>query len=117
MDNLLDKMIGLENSYKNNLLEVSQVLGEKMDRKDMDPFRTHLEGRLKALKALLEKTSGSGGGDGEGDGEPAIYRKPLLGYRCVTCDKKVYPMLGEPVASIPASGFMPGLNTLRPYLG
>jgi len=114
MDNLLKKMVDLEGSYKDNLMEVSHILSDKMDKKDMDPFKTHLENRLKSLKSLLEKTGPSEHHGGESN-DPSIYRKPLLGYRCITCDKKVYPTLGDPVASIPASGFMPGLSTLRPY--
>lgn len=115
MDGLLKKMIDIEVGYKNNLGEISGLLADKMDRKDMDPFRTHLENRLKSLKSLLEKTSGSCGGANGGADDAAIMRKPLLGFKCVSCDKQAYPVPGEPVASIPASGFMPGLSTLRPY--
>merc|ERR1712173_481074 len=47
--------------------------------------------------------------------EAAVFRKPLLGYKCVSCDKVTLPRPGAPVASIPVSGNLPHMRTIRPF--
>lgn len=116
IDNLLQNVVDMEGKYRDNLTELFSNLGGKMDKSEMDPFRNHLESRLKALTSLLEKTNSVGGmyQNVEAD-QAAVFRKPLIGYKCVSCSKDAKPQISEPVASIPSGGFMPGSNHLRPY--
>ena len=80
-----------------------------------DAFRRGLEARLKSLKLLLESTRQEEHSGGDCSGDAALFRKPLMGYKCVTCDKVTFPEPGFPVASIPVTGSLPHMHTIRPY--
>lgn len=112
---LLGKMLEVEQNWQTSLEQTNAKLQNTVNSDEMKSFRKGLEDRLKALKSLLEQTQTSTFEHGDHTDEAAIYRKPLLGYKCVSCDKVTLPVPGQPVASIPVSGNLPHMHTIRPY--
>lgn len=74
------------------------TMNSKMDKTELDPFKTQLEGRLKALKKLLEITKNEEANAG-GPDQDAFFRKPMIGYQSVAYDAQQFGQV--PHASIP----------------
>lgn len=115
LEGLVTNMLEVEESWKQSLEQTNTRLKKTLNSDDMDAFRRGLEMRLKSLKTLLETTRQEETTGGDCAGDSALYRKPLMGFKCVTCDKVTFPEPGFPVASIPVSGSLPHMNTIRPY--
>jgi len=116
LEGLVGKMLEVEESWKTSLDQTNARLKKTLNSDDMDAFKRSLESRLKSLKTLLESTRHEEGEHAtECSGDAALFRKPLMGYKCVTCDKVTFPTPGFPVASIPVQGNLPHMNTIRPY--
>ena len=117
LSGVLSQMLEVEQNWKSSLDQTNDRLKNSMNSSEMNEFKSSLEGRLKNLKVLLERsqTMESNYEHGDCTDTAAVFRKPLLGYKCVSCDKVTYPMPGAPVASIPASGNLPHMRTIRPF--
>jgi len=117
LSGVLSQMLEVEQNWKSSLDQTNDRLKNSMNSSEMNEFKSSLEGRLKNLKVLLERsqTMESSYEHGDCTDTAAVFRKPLLGYKCVSCDKVTYPMPGAPVASIPASGNLPHMRTIRPF--
>lgn len=115
LEGLVATMVEQEESWKSSLDQTNARLKKCLNSDDMDAFRRGLEARLKSLKLLLESTRQEEHSGGDCSGDAALFRKPLMGYKCVTCDKVTFPEPGFPVASIPVTGSLPHMHTIRPY--
>jgi len=115
INRILTDMMELETNWKLVINDTQDSLKMAMSSKDMELFKKNLESRLKTLKNLLETTRAQETRDQGTNDSTAVFRKQLLGYRCVTCDKDTLPVAGDPVASIPLSGHLPHIDTIRPY--
>merc|ERR1711881_104845 len=116
INRILNEMVELESNWKTSLDQTRDSMKNAMSSADMDAFKKSLEARLRTLKNLLEtsRTQETTETFGHGD-QAAGFRKPLLGYKCVSCDRMTLPVPGDPVASIPLSGHLPHMHTIRPY--
>ena len=116
MNDLIVQVANQEKLANEMFRQNEEAMSNKLEQGDLAPFQINLENRLLSLKKLLEKTKHAEGDANVQESEySALARKPMLGYKCVTCDKVTYPMPGDPVASIPMSGTMPHLATIRPF--
>lgn len=118
LSGVISQMLEVEQNWKSSLDQTNDRLKNSMNSNEMNEFKSSLEGRLKNLKVLLERSQTMESSYEHGDctdTAAAVFRKPLLGYKCVSCDKVTYPMPGAPVASIPVSGNLPHMRTIRPF--
>ncbi|XP_041362926.1 glutamine-rich protein 2-like [Gigantopelta aegis] len=108
---ILDKLSGNEDSWKDALKALENDIDGKMDRMELDSLKNWLERRLKALNKKIEQSSG-----GWTDDDAAGLRKQLLmRFNCLSCDRPVDIMPTGPVASLPAQTPMPPTRSPRPY--
>jgi chromosome segregation ATPase len=117
LSGVISQMLEVEQNWKSSLDQTNDRLKNSMNSSEMNEFKSSLEGRLKNLKVLLERSQKMESSYEHGDctDTAAVFRKPLMGYKCVSCDKVTYPMPGAPVASIPMSGNLPHMRTIRPF--
>jgi len=117
LNGVISQMLEVEQNWKSSLDQTNDRLKNSMNSSEMNEFKSSLEGRLKNLKMLLERSQRMEESYEHGDctDMAAVFRKPLLGYKCVSCDKVTYPLPGAPVASIPVSGNLPHMRTIRPF--
>jgi len=117
LSGVISQMLEVEQNWKSSLDQTNDRLKNSMNSSEMNEFKSSLEGRLKNLKVLLERSQKMESSYEHGDctDTSAVFRKPLMGYKCVSCDKVTYPMPGAPVASIPMSGNLPHMRTIRPF--
>jgi len=112
-ESLSSKIDDVIRDLEEKLNSVYNTMNSKMDKTELDPFKTQLEGRLKALKKLLEITKNEEANAGGVD-QDAFFRKPMIGYQSVAYDaQQQYGQ--QPHASIPTAGALPQMNTIRPY--
>ena len=111
-ESLSSKIDDIIRDLEDKLNEVYKQMNSKMDKTELDPFKTQLEGRLKALKKLLEITKNEEANAGAVD-QDAFFRKPMIGYQSVAYDAQQFGQV--PHASIPTAGALPQMNTIRPY--
>lgn len=114
IESLMLQMDELNQTWSAELQDLTTGIESKMDKSDMDPFKSQLESRLRLLKKLLENTKSeeahAGGGSAD---DPAAFRKPQIGYQSVAYDGNQYSQV--PHASIPTAGSLPHMDTIRPY--
>lgn len=111
-ESLSSKIEDVIRDLQEKLNSVYDTMNSKMDKTELDPFKTQLEGRLKALKKLLEITKNEEANAG-GPDQDAFFRKPMIGYQSVAYDAQQFGQV--PHASIPTAGALPQMNTIRPY--
>lgn len=111
-ESLSSRIDDVISDLSSKLNSVYQEMGNKMDKTELDPFKSQLEGRLKALKKLLEITKNEEANAGAVD-QDAFFRKPMIGYQSVAYDAQQFGQV--PHASIPTAGALPQMNTIRPY--
>jgi len=111
-ESLSSKIDDVIRDLEEKLNSVYNAMNSKMDKTELDPFKSQLEGRLKALKKLLEITKNEEANAGGVD-QDAFFRKPMIGYQSVAYDTQQFGQV--PHASIPTAGALPQMNTIRPY--
>lgn len=111
-ESLSSKIDDVIRDLEEKLNSVYNAMNSKMDKTELDPFKSQLEGRLKALKKLLEITKNEEANVGGVD-QDAFFRKPMIGYQSVAYDTQQFGQV--PHASIPTAGALPQMNTIRPY--
>jgi len=113
IEGLMLQMDQLNEGWGTQLQDLTTGIDSKMDKSDMDPFKSQLEGRLRLLKKLLENTKNEEAHAGGNSDEQAAFRKPMIGYQSVAYDGNQYSHV--PHASIPTAGSLPHMDTIRPY--
>lgn len=117
MEAVLTKVASMETLYNCKIEGVVKGMDSKMDKEDMDGFKSSLENRLKCLKKLLE--AGSYNKEDLGNNELDLnnfFRKPMIGFQNVQYDSNATKCsVNQPHASIPTAGKLPHMDTIRPY--
>jgi len=113
IEGLLLQMDHLNEAWSAQLQDLTCGIDSKMDKRDMDPFKSQLENRLKLLKKLLENTKSEEAHAGNHAVDPGTFRKPMIGYQSVAYEGNQHSQV--PHASIPTAGSLPHMDTIRPY--
>jgi hypothetical protein len=100
INRIFTDMMELETNWKSVINDTQDSLKMAMSSKDMESFKKNLESRLKTLKNLLETTRAQETRD-HGTNDSSYHKHQLR--------------VGDPVASIPLSGHLPHIDTIRPY--
>jgi len=114
MEELMTRISAMEKYSYSEIGHISQSIGNKVDKSDMDPFKNQLESRLKGLKQLLEVTKNEEGMYRGPEFDPKRIMTPQIGFQNVLYDDKA-ASLDPPTASIPTAGRLPHMDTIRPY--
>ncbi|XP_070187537.1 uncharacterized protein [Littorina saxatilis] len=111
IQDILDKLSGTSDEWKNMLAKLTNDLDGKLDRLELNPLKEWLEKKLKALSKKIKEGSLQWTDD-----EAAGLKKQLIQhYHCLSCDKPINMMATGIQQSLPANYGMPPSRSPRPY--
>ncbi|KAL4240996.1 Glutamine-rich protein 2 [Mactra antiquata] len=114
---ILDKLTGHDEDWKNAYSKLTEELDGKLDRLELDPLKEWLEARLKALNDKLKKYQTRV--DFSEDDAAGIRKQLIQKFHCISCDRPV-DMLPTglskgPVPSLPSQQGLIPTKSPRPY--
>ncbi|XP_014677195.1 PREDICTED: glutamine-rich protein 2-like [Priapulus caudatus] len=108
---MLDKLTGQERDWQQAVDEMSDVIGQKLEKTDIRPLEEYMEKKIHQFDQQV--TSLTDYQAGTLADEAAGIRKQL--YNCISCDKRVKTASTAPLASLPIQDGLPATRSTRPY--
>ncbi|KAK3090824.1 hypothetical protein FSP39_014944 [Pinctada imbricata] len=110
---ILDKLAGNEESWKNTIKKFAEDIDGKLDRLELDPLKEWLESRLKALNDKLRKQQAQV--EWTEDDAAGIRKQLIQRFHCISCDRPVDLVPTGPVPALPTHSGLPPTRSPRPY--
>ncbi|XP_032225156.2 glutamine-rich protein 2 isoform X2 [Nematostella vectensis] len=108
IQDLLSRLDGYDAGLKDALAQLGNEVDQKLDRMEIDPLKDYFERKIKAMKCKHA--------DLPLNEDPAAgFRKALLRFHCISCDRPVDMAQGPPNPALPNTPGMPPSRSGRPY--
>nr|XP_058972174.1 glutamine-rich protein 2-like isoform X3 [Pocillopora verrucosa] len=108
MQELLHRLDGQESSLSDALARLAGDIDQKLDRLELDPLKDYFEKKIKNMKCKHVDLPLS-------DDPAAGFRKALLRFHCISCDRPVDMIPGHPNPALPQTPGLPPSRSGRPY--
>ncbi|KAK3752197.1 hypothetical protein QZH41_019337 [Actinostola sp. cb2023] len=108
IQDLLNRLEANEAALTDALKHLSDDVDRKLDRMEIDPLREYFEKKIKSMKCKHA--------DLPLNEDPAAgFRKALLRFHCISCDRPVDMAPGPPNPALPQSPSLPAPRAARAY--
>ncbi|XP_022780653.1 glutamine-rich protein 2-like isoform X7 [Stylophora pistillata] len=108
LQELLNRLDGQESSLTDALARLASDIDQKLDRLELDPLKDYFEKKMKSMKCKHVDLPLS-------DDPAAGFRKALLRFHCISCDRPVDMIPGHPNPALPQTPGLPPSRSGRPY--
>lgn len=108
LQELLHRLEGQESALSEALARLASDIDQKLDRLELDPLKDYFEKRIKSMKCKHVDLPLS-------DDPAAGFRKALLRFHCISCDRPVDMIPGHPNPALPQTPGLPPSRSGRPY--
>lgn len=108
LQELLNRLDRQESSLTDALARVASDIDQKLDRLELDPLKDYFEKKIKNMKCKHVDLPLS-------DDPAAGFRKALLRFHCISCDRPVDMIPGHPNPALPQTPGLPPSRSGRPY--
>ncbi|XP_020607352.1 glutamine-rich protein 2-like isoform X2 [Orbicella faveolata] len=108
LQELLHRLEGQESALSEALARLAGDIDQKLDRLELDPLKDYFEKRIKSMKCKHVDLPLS-------DDPAAGFRKALLRFHCISCDRPVDMIPGHPNPALPQTPGLPPSRSGRPY--
>lgn len=108
LQELLQRLEGQESALKDALDRLAADIDQKLDRLELDPLKEYFEKKIKSMKCKHVDLPLN-------DDPAAGFRKALLRFHCISCDRPVDMIPGHPNPALPQTPGLPPSRSGRPY--
>lgn len=108
LQDLLQRLEGQESALKDALDRLAADIDQKLDRLELDPLKEYFEKKIKSMKCKHVDLPLN-------DDPAAGFRKALLRFHCISCDRPVDMVPGHPNPALPQSPGLPPSRSGRPF--
>ncbi|XP_072167808.1 uncharacterized protein [Diadema setosum] len=110
LNDVMDKMTGHKVAWDSAVSELKLDIDNKLDRMELDPLKSYLDNRIKAVSAKMVRSKEVETGE-----DAAGFRRPLQKFHCISCDRPLDMTPQTPIASLPENKGLPANRSGRPY--
>ncbi|XP_071476693.1 uncharacterized protein [Diadema antillarum] len=110
LNDVMDKMTGHKVAWDSAVGELKLDIDNKLDRMELDPLKSYLDNRIKAVSAKMVRSKEVETGE-----DAAGFRRPLQKFHCISCDRPLDMTPQTPIASLPENKGLPANRSGRPY--
>lgn len=109
LQELLQRVEGQESALKDALDRIAADIDQKLDRLELNPVKEHFEKKIKNMKCKHVDSLPVN------DDPAAGFRKAMLRFHCISCDRPVDMVPGNPNPALPQTPGLPLSRSGRPY--
>ncbi|XP_074638654.1 uncharacterized protein LOC141897103 isoform X2 [Acropora palmata] len=109
LQELLQRVEGQESALKDALDRIAGDIDQKLDRLELNPVKEHFEKKIKNMKCKHVDSLPVN------DDPAAGFRKAMLRFHCISCDRPVDMVPGNPNPALPQTPGLPLSRSGRPY--
>ncbi|XP_067042835.1 glutamine-rich protein 2-like isoform X4 [Acropora muricata] len=109
LQELLQRVEGQESALKDALDRIAADIDQKLDRLELNPVKDHFEKKIKNMKCKHVDSLPVN------DDPAAGFRKAMLRFHCISCDRPVDMVPGNPNPALPQTPGLPPSRSGRPY--
>lgn len=109
LQELLQRVEGQESALKDALDRIAADIDQKLDRLELNPVKDHFEKKIKNMKCKHVDSLPVN------DDPAAGFRKAMLRFHCISCDRPVDMVPGNPNPALPQTPGLPLSRSGRPY--
>ncbi|XP_015752148.1 PREDICTED: glutamine-rich protein 2-like [Acropora digitifera] len=109
LQELLQRVEGQESALKDALDRIAADIDQKLDRLELNPVKEHFEKKIKNMKCKHVDSLPVN------DDPAAGFRKAMLRFHCISCDRPVDMVPGNPNPALPQTPGLPPSRSGRPY--
>ncbi|XP_068762227.1 glutamine-rich protein 2-like isoform X3 [Montipora capricornis] len=108
LQELLQRLEGQESALKDALDRLTSDVDQKLDRLELNPLKDYFEKKIKNVKCKHVDLPVN-------DDPAAGFRKAMLRFHCISCDRPVDMIPGNPNPALPQTPGLPPSRSGRPY--